>query len=159
MRLKLFSTVATLLFISSSTAADATPTEGSGTVEPPSLKPIVSRANVLLSAGQFHDAAKSYSDAIELSPADYLLYYKRATAYFSLSRHPAALDDIEAVLRMTDGTFHHAFLMKARIHSKEGDWAKARQILKRYTDKAGRGDKDAVDLVSLRLRPCKPEVY
>lgn len=146
MRLKLLSTVATLIFVSS-TSADSP--SGSGSLEPPNLKPIITRANVLLGAGQFQDAAKSYSDAIELSPADYLLYYKRATAYFSLSRHSAALDDVEAVLRMTDGSFYQAFMMKARIHSKEGEWTKARQELKRFTDKAGKSDKDAVDLVSI----------
>ncbi|KAG9011824.1 hypothetical protein FRB94_007550 [Tulasnella sp. JGI-2019a] len=144
MRVKLLSTVATLIFVSS-TSADSS--SGSGSLEPPNLKPIITRANVLLGAGQFQDAAKSYSDAIELSPADYLLYYKRATAYFSLSRHSAALDDVESVLRMTDGTFHQAFMMKARILSKEGEWTKARQELKRFQDKAGKNDKDAGDLL------------
>ncbi|KAJ8579414.1 hypothetical protein M405DRAFT_778825 [Rhizopogon salebrosus TDB-379] len=41
------------------------------------------RGDALLSAGQFSDAAKPYSEAILLSPADYLLFYKPATAYFS----------------------------------------------------------------------------
>lgn len=143
MRLRLFSLVVPLvLFVSPSTQ------EG---LEPPDLKPLVSRANVLLTAGQFHDAAKSYSDAIELSPADYTLYYKRATAYYSLSRHSAALEDLDTILRMTDGSFHQAFLMKARILAREGDWTKAKQVLKKYTAKAGKSDKDGVDLVSVLL--------
>ncbi|KAG8863799.1 hypothetical protein FRB96_007636 [Tulasnella sp. 330] len=145
MRLTLLSTVAALLFAARASADDST--SGSGSLEPPNLKPIVTRANVLLRAGQFQDAAKSYSDAIELSPADYHLYYMRATAYFSLSRHPAALDDVEVVLKMTEGSFYKAFMLRARILAKEGEWTQARHELKRFTDKAGKSDKDAVDLL------------
>lgn len=147
MRLTQFLTVTTLLFITGASADDSPTSEG-GSLEPPNLKPIVTRANVLLRAGQFQDAAKSYSDAIELSPADYHLYYMRASAYFSLSRHPAALDDVETVLKMTEGSFYKAFMMRARILTKEGEWARARTELKRFTDKAGQSDKDAQDLVS-----------
>jgi DnaJ homolog subfamily C member 3 len=31
---------------------------------PPGLQPLINRANALLSAGTFHDAAKTYSEAI-----------------------------------------------------------------------------------------------
>ncbi|KAG9016045.1 hypothetical protein FRB90_003708 [Tulasnella sp. 427] len=146
MRLGLFTLVAPLIFLSPA-YADQQEQAAVGN-EPPNLRPLISRANVLLGAGQFFDAAKSYSEAIELSPADYTLYYKRATAYFSLSRHTAALEDIEHVLQATDGSFHQAFLMKARIHAKEGEWLKAKQVLKRYTAKAGKNDNDAAELLS-----------
>jgi hypothetical protein len=72
----------------------------------------------LLSAGQFSDAAKAYSEAILLSPADYLLFYKRATAYFSLSRHASALDDFAKVLALTSGEFDPALMMTAKIHTR-----------------------------------------
>lgn len=146
MRLHLFSLVAPLILLSPVYAEQQEQaTAGS---EPPNVRPLISRGNVLLGAGHFHDAAKSYSEAIALSPADYTLYFKRATAYYSLSRHSAALDDIDHVLKVTDGSFHQAFLMKARIHAKEGEWLKAKQVLKRYTAKAGKDDKDAGELVS-----------
>jgi DnaJ family protein C protein 3 len=51
------------------------------------------RGDALRSAGQFNDAAKTYADALLLSPAEYLLFYKRATAYFSLSLHASVLVD------------------------------------------------------------------
>lgn len=141
MRLQLYTLVLPLVLIGSVYG------ESSVTQDPPNLKPLISRANVLLTAGQFHDAAKSLTEAIEISPADYTLYYKRATAYYSLNRHSAALDDIEAVLRMTEGAFHQAYVMQANIYAKEGDWSKARKVLKQYTSKAGKNDKEAVDLV------------
>ncbi|KIO25139.1 hypothetical protein M407DRAFT_25467 [Tulasnella calospora MUT 4182] len=148
MRLQLFSLVAPLILFSPVYAEQQEQAVAGN--EPPNVRPLISRGNVLLSAGHFHDAAKSYSEAIELSPADYSLYFKRATAYFSLSRHSAALDDIDHVLKATDGSFHQAFLMKARIYAKEGEWFKAKQVLKRYTAKAGKDDKDAGELVTLR---------
>ncbi|KAJ6473119.1 hypothetical protein C8R45DRAFT_1012292 [Mycena sanguinolenta] len=98
---------------------------------PPGLQPLITRANVLLSTGQFNEAARVYSEAIEQSPADYLLFYKRATAYLSLGRHGAALDDFAHVLTLTP--LPSAHLMQARIHTKDGDFALARAALKKYT--------------------------
>ncbi|KAJ7124434.1 hypothetical protein C8R44DRAFT_783492 [Mycena epipterygia] len=115
-----------LLLPATGTYADS----GSG-LYPPGLQPLITRANVLLSTGQFNEAAKVYSEAIEQSPADYLLFYKRATAYLSLGRHGAALDDFAHVLTLTP--LPSAHLMQARIHTKDGDFALARAALKQYS--------------------------
>ncbi|EMD31819.1 hypothetical protein CERSUDRAFT_119389 [Gelatoporia subvermispora B] len=115
-------------------AEPSTPGSGSA-LYPPGLVPLINRADALLAAGQFNDAAKVYSEAIEQSPADYLLYYKRATAYLSLSRHSAALADFDQVLNLTSGTFDKAHLMKARIHTKDGHFNEARDAVKLYTTK------------------------
>jgi DnaJ homolog subfamily C member 3 len=66
---------------------------------------------------------------------DPTLYYKRATAYFSLGRHANALADFDQVLTLTSDTFDKAHLMKAKIHAKEGRWADAREALKHYQAK------------------------
>jgi DnaJ family protein C protein 3 len=79
------------------------------------------------------------------SPADYLLYYKRATAYFSVQRHTSALDDFEKVLSLTSNTFDNAHLMKARIHTREGHFALARTSLGLYIKSKGK-DHDAEDV-------------
>ncbi|KAK7464744.1 hypothetical protein VKT23_005950 [Stygiomarasmius scandens] len=104
-----------------------------GGLYPPGLLPLINKANVLLSSGQFNEAAKAFTEAIDQSPADYLLYYKRATAYLSLSRHGPALEDFDKVLSLTSNTFDNAHLMKARIHAKEGDFTAARESLNAYT--------------------------
>ncbi|KII90501.1 hypothetical protein PLICRDRAFT_136767 [Plicaturopsis crispa FD-325 SS-3] len=114
---------------------------------PPGLLPLINRANALLSTGQFSDAAKAYTEAIEQSPADYLLYYKRATAYFSLSRHPNALDDFDKVLSLTSNSFDNALLMKAKILAKEGNWLDARDALNKYSSKV-KHDAVAEDLAA-----------
>ncbi|KAF8148867.1 hypothetical protein B0H34DRAFT_802752 [Crassisporium funariophilum] len=114
---------------------------------PPGLLPLINRANILLSTGQFSEAAKVYSEAIDQSPSDYLLYYKRATAYFSLQRHAPALDDFDKVLALTSNTFDTAHLMKARIHTREGHFPPALASLSLYTKAKGKSvDKDAVEL-------------
>jgi DnaJ homolog subfamily C member 3 len=76
------------------------------------------------------------------------LYYKRATAYFSLNRHSAALEDFEKVLSLTSHTFDSAFFMfmKAKIHAKDGHFSDACEALKRYTTKV-KGDQAVTDLV------------
>jgi DnaJ family protein C protein 3 len=79
------------------------------------------------------------------SPADYLLYYKRATAHFSLQRHTAALEDFDKVLSLTSNTFDNAHLMKARIYIKEGQYDLAKPSLKLYIKSKG-ADKDAEEL-------------
>lgn len=66
---------------------------------------------------------------------DPTLYYKRATAYYSVGRHANALADFDQVLSLTSDTFEKAYLMKAKIHTKEGQWADAREALKHYQAK------------------------
>lgn len=84
---------------------------------------------------------------IEQAPADYLLYYKRATAYFSLQRNAAALEDFDKVLSLTSNTFDNAHLMKARIYIKEGHFNLAKPSLKLYIKAKGKNkDKEAEDL-------------
>lgn len=69
----------------------------------------------------------------EQSPADYVLYYKRATALSALNRHPSALADFDQVLNLTSDTFDKAYLMKARIHAKDGRFSAAREAIKKYS--------------------------
>jgi DnaJ homolog subfamily C member 3 len=71
----------------------------------------------------------------EQSPVDYVLYYKRATAYYSLSRHSVALDDFEKVLSLTSNSFDNALLMTAKIHTKDGRFSEAREALTKYMTK------------------------
>jgi DnaJ family protein C protein 3 len=123
---------------------------GSGELEPPQLQGLIQRANALLSAGQFTDAARAYTEALELAPSDYLLYFKRATAYLSVNRHSPALDDFDAVLRLTNGSFDGALIAKAKIYGKEGRWTESRDTLREYSKKVA-GDRAAGDLVCAGL--------
>ena len=70
-----------------------------------------------------------------MAPNDYVLYYKRATAYLSINRHPQALEDFDKVLELTSHSFDKAYLMKARIYAKEGQFTEAREAIKKYNTK------------------------
>ncbi|KIK05368.1 hypothetical protein K443DRAFT_91478 [Laccaria amethystina LaAM-08-1] len=118
-----------------------------GGLYPPGLLPLINRANALLSTGQFNEAAKIYSEAIDQSPSDYLLFYKRATAYFSLQRHTSALDDFEKVLSLTSNTFDNAHLMKSRIYIRDGHFSLARESLTAFLKSpAGKAGTEAEEL-------------
>jgi DnaJ family protein C protein 3 len=84
----------------------------------------------------------------EQSPTDYVLYYKRATAYFSLNKHPSALQDFEKVLELTSSSFDKAHLMKARIHAKDGNWMEANESLQSYKSSSKGDDPSASELNS-----------
>lgn len=95
--------VLSILLLSLNSLADRTTTD------------ILQDANRLLSEGSYNEAARAYGEAIgedaqvivadeaELDPYSYVNYYKRATAYLSLGRHSAALDDFDSILRLNPG--------------------------------------------------------
>ncbi|BEJ17604.1 hypothetical protein CspHIS471_0610050 [Cutaneotrichosporon sp. HIS471] len=74
--------------------------------------------NRLLAQGSFSDAARAYSEAIASDPT-YANYYKRATAYLSMGRHTAALDDFDEILKMNPD-FSQAHFQKAKIYAQDG---------------------------------------
>lgn len=73
----------------------------------------------------------------DLDPSSYVNYYKRATAYLSLGRHSAALDDFDRILQLNPA-FVQAHLQKAKILAKEGDFSAAQSELQAY----GKSKKD-----------------
>ncbi|KAH9936821.1 uncharacterized protein BXZ73DRAFT_45031 [Epithele typhae] len=128
-----------ILFLGLACSANAQHQQIAGSsLYPEELIPLITRADALLTAGQFNDAAQAYSEAIE-GAHEYLLYYKRATAYYSSGRYASALADFDQVLTLTNGSFDKANLMKARIYAKEGRWSDARDSLRKYTTKV-KGD-------------------
>ncbi|WVR04336.1 hypothetical protein IAU60_001336 [Kwoniella sp. DSM 27419] len=96
-----------------------------------SASDIASDAGRLLAQGNYLEAARAYGEAIDRDPTSYVNYYKRATAYLSLGRHNAALDDFDHILRINPA-FAQAHLQKAKILTKEGEFDKAQSELKAY---------------------------
>ena len=77
---------------------------------------------------------------------EYLLFYKRATAYYSAGRYSSALADFDHVLTLTNDSFDKANLMRARIFTKEGRFADARDALRKYTTKV-KGDSGSQEVM------------
>lgn len=94
----------------------------------------------------------------EQSPADYLLYYKRATAYLSLQRHPLALQDFQHVLELTNTPPPAVHLQIARIYAKSGQFAAARSAARTYTAVAGGGGSSAKDANDLLFQISEAEM-
>ncbi|WVQ83932.1 hypothetical protein IAT38_006076 [Cryptococcus sp. DSM 104549] len=111
------------------TAVLADPSSSGGT--PRTAAQIAQDANRLLAEGAYPAAARAYGEAIELDPTSHANYYKRATAYLSMGRHSAALDDFDHILRINPG-FAQAHLQKAKILAKEGQFQEAQSELKAY---------------------------
>ena len=120
---------------------------------------LLSRGDLLLSNGQGAAALDYYDEAIERSPDDYLSRYKRATARSSLGASRKALEDLEAVLRITDfGQVRpraqtrltcQARIQSARLHLKLGEFDEARAAIKAYL-KASAADDASKTLVRRR---------
>lgn len=112
------------------------------------------------------------ADRADLEPTSYVNYYKRATAYLSLGRHSAALDDFDHILRLNpafvqvslglctelrashvriSGSQIQAHLQKAKILAKEGDFAQANEELKAYS-RVKKNEDEAEQLVSRYCR-------
>lgn len=62
--MRLGRTIPSVVFSLLATFVDAEPAAGNGSLDPPGLQPLIARANVLLSSGQFGEAARTYTEAI-----------------------------------------------------------------------------------------------
>ncbi|KEI40504.1 uncharacterized protein L969DRAFT_335172 [Mixia osmundae IAM 14324] len=107
------------------------------------IKTLVTRAGVLLAAGQGTEALKLYDVALEKDASDYLTRYKRATTYLSLGHSKRALDDLEHVLTLSD--FDQARLQIARIRLKAGEFDEAAKAITQFLTKNS-SDQPAKDL-------------
>lgn len=87
------------------------------------------------------------TDTIEQDPSNYLTYYKRATAYLSLGRTNAAVEDFSKILDLKPD-FEKALMQRARIYAKEGDFELAKKDLEKYLESHPK-DAEATTLVSV----------
>eukprot|EP00850_Spirogloea_muscicola_P014647 SM000106S13995 [mRNA] locus=s106:378050:382571:- [translate_table: standard] len=58
------------------------------------------RGNAAFSAGSFEDAARHFSDAIELAPDNHVLYSNRSAAYASMHKYGEALADAQRTVEL-----------------------------------------------------------
>eukprot|EP00262_Sarcandra_glabra_P006503 TRINITY_DN18832_c0_g1_i1.p1 TRINITY_DN18832_c0_g1~~TRINITY_DN18832_c0_g1_i1.p1 ORF type:complete len:622 (+),score=117.52 TRINITY_DN18832_c0_g1_i1:180-2045(+) len=59
-----------------------------------------SKGNAAFSAGRFSEAVKFFSEAIDLSPTNHVLYSNRSAAYASLNDYAAALADAQKTVEL-----------------------------------------------------------
>ena len=102
------------------------------------------RANAALTSYDYAGALEAFDHAVELDPQSYLTYFRRSTAHQALGRTKSALQDLETTVKYNP-TFGKAYLQRARIELREGDFDLAQKTLKnmeKHKAKSLEKDKD-----------------
>ncbi|KAL8739213.1 MAG: hypothetical protein Q9181_000104 [Wetmoreana brouardii] len=87
---------------------------------------LVSSAKTNLAQGNANDALTYFDVAISRDPNNYLTIFQRGATYLSLGKNAQASQDFDRVLRIRPD-FEGALVQRAKIKSKNGDWAAARK--------------------------------
>ncbi|GAB1733121.1 hypothetical protein NU195Hw_g2097t1 [Hortaea werneckii] len=103
---------------------------------------LISSANTHLAQGNAQDALTYFDAAIQKDPSNYLTIFKRGATYLSLGRNTQASRDFDQVLVLKPG-FEGALTQRAKIKSRNADWAAAKQ------DYLAAGKKDSQELADL----------
>jgi DnaJ family protein C protein 3 len=86
---------------------------------------LVSSAKTNLAQGNANDALTYFDAAIRRDPNNYLTIFQRGAAYLSLGRNEKASSDFDKVLTIRPD-FEGALLQRAKIRSRNADWAAAK---------------------------------
>ncbi|KAI5807787.1 hypothetical protein BZA77DRAFT_330649 [Pyronema omphalodes] len=87
---------------------------------------LLASADALLAQGDKHGALSHFDAAVAKDPSNYLTLFKRGATYLSLGRSSQASADFDAVLELKPD-FKAAFLQRAGLKAKTGEWKKAKE--------------------------------
>jgi len=87
---------------------------------------LVSSAKAHLASGHANDALTYFDVAISRDPKNYLTIFQRGATYLSLGKNAQACQDFDKVLTIRP-SFEGALLQRAKIKSRNADWAAARK--------------------------------
>ncbi|KAI9822327.1 MAG: hypothetical protein M1827_000045 [Pycnora praestabilis] len=100
------------------------------------ISSLVSSANANLAQGNLNDALTYFDVAITRDPQNYLTIFKRGATYLSLGKNIQASQDFDRVL-MIRPDFENALLQRAKIKTKNADWAAAQKDYEAAGKKGG----------------------
>lgn len=103
---------------------------------------LIASANANLAQGNAQDALTYFDIAIQRDSTNYLTIFKRGATYLSLGRNAQASRDFDHVLTLKPG-FEGALTQRAKIKSRNADWAGARQD---YVATGKQGSQELADL-------------
>ncbi|KAL8971775.1 MAG: hypothetical protein Q9183_000890 [Haloplaca sp. 2 TL-2023] len=87
---------------------------------------LVSSAKTNLAQGNANDALTFFDVAVSRDPQNYLTIFQRGATYLSLGKNAQASQDFDRVLSIRPD-FEGALVQRAKIRSKNADWAAARK--------------------------------
>ncbi|KAL8797931.1 MAG: hypothetical protein Q9182_007114 [Xanthomendoza sp. 2 TL-2023] len=90
------------------------------------ISALVSTAKTNLAQGNANDALTYFDVAVARDPKNYLTIFQRGATYLSLGRNAQAGQDFDKVLSIRPD-FEGALIQRAKIKSKNADWAAARK--------------------------------
>jgi DnaJ family protein C protein 3 len=90
------------------------------------ISQLLQLATTNLASGKGAEALAYYDAAIARDPTNYLTLFKRGAAYLSLGRSAQASRDFDTVLKLKPG-FEGALVQRAKIRTRDGDWALAKE--------------------------------
>ena len=93
------------------------------------INKLVASAKANLASGNTNDALNYFDAAISKDPKNYLTIFQRGAAYLSMGRNARAREDFDKVL-LIKPDFEGALLQRAKIHSKNAQWADAKKDYK-----------------------------
>ncbi|KAK5132977.1 hypothetical protein LTR08_008340 [Meristemomyces frigidus] len=128
------------LCLSSATLVAALSTSDIPTDTP--VSQLIASANTNLAQGNAQDALTYFDIAISRDPRNYLTIFKRGATYLSLGRNAQASRDFDQVLTLKPG-FEGALTQRAKIKSRNADWAAAKQD---YLAAGKQGGQELADL-------------
>ncbi|KAH0395397.1 DnaJ-domain-containing protein, partial [Aureobasidium melanogenum] len=100
---------------------------------------LISSATTALAQGNGQDALTYFDVAITRDPQNYLTIFRRGAAYLQLGKHSQASHDFDRVLSIKP-TFEGALVQRAKIKSRNADWAGAKSDY----ETAGKKDGDEI---------------
>ncbi|KAF9583932.1 hypothetical protein BGW38_008078 [Lunasporangiospora selenospora] len=113
--------------------------------EPQTTQQFLDQASFHLGKGEYNLALQNYDAAIERDPTNYLSYFKRAATYMTLGRNHQAVSDFTKILELKPD-FRQALLQRGKIHTKTGDFEKAKQDLELHA-KDNSQDEETIQLL------------
>lgn len=98
---------------------------------------LITSATAALAQGQAQDALTYFNVAVDRDPRNYLTIFRRGAAYLQLGKSAQANQDFDRVLAIKP-TFEGALIQRAKIRSRNGNWAEASSDYKA----AGKGNSE-----------------
>ncbi|EXJ67058.1 DnaJ like subfamily C member 3 [Cladophialophora psammophila CBS 110553] len=107
-----------------------------------SLPSLIASGKAARARGANIEALAYFDAAASKDPSNYLTFFQRGITYLSLGRNAQACADFDKVLKIKP-RFEGALLQRAKIRTKNADWAAARE------DYIALGDRAVADLAQL----------
>ena len=124
-----------------------------------SLDDLLLRGKEALIKGDFNEALTAYDAAVKLNPSNYMIYYRRGTAYLAAGKSKSALADFNKVIQLQPD-FMGAYMQRASYYLKAGKPSSAIEnydaiLAKEASNEEAKKGKEAAEKLDVYLKECE----